>query len=59
MHMVNGKVVMVLYRNKQNDNGNESPLTKGKIQIQSEGAEIFYRQIKIQPIRQLPAEFLQ
>jgi hypothetical protein len=59
MHVVNGKVVMVLYRNKQNENGNESPLTKGKIQIQSEGAEIFYRQIKIQPIRQLPAEFLQ
>ncbi len=59
MHVVNGKVVMVLYRNKQNDNGNELPLTKGKIQIQSEGAEIFYRQIKIQPVRQLPAEFLQ
>jgi hypothetical protein len=59
MHVVNGKVVMVLYRNKQNDNGSESPLTKGKIQIQSEGAEIFYRQIKIQPIKQLPAEFLQ
>jgi hypothetical protein len=52
-------VVMVLYRNKQNDNGKESPLTRGKIQIQSEGAEVFYRQIKIQPIKQLPAEFLQ
>jgi Domain of Unknown Function (DUF1080) len=59
MHVVNGKLVMVLYRNKQNDNGIESPLTKGKIQIQSEGAEVFYRQIKIQPIKQLPAEFLQ
>jgi Domain of Unknown Function (DUF1080) len=59
MHVVNGKVVMVLYRNKQNDNGKESPLTRGKIQIQSEGAEVFYRQIKIQSIKQLPAEFLQ
>jgi hypothetical protein len=59
MHVVNGKVVMVLYRNKQNDNGNESPLIRGKIQIQSEGAEVFYRQIKIQPIKQMPAEFLQ
>jgi Domain of Unknown Function (DUF1080) len=58
MHVVNGKVVMILYRNRQNDNGNESPLTKGKIQIQSEGAEVFYRQIKIQPIAQLPAEFV-
>jgi len=59
MHVVNGKVVMVLYRNKQNENATESPLTRGKIQIQSEGAEIYYRQIKIQPIKQLPAEFLQ
>jgi hypothetical protein len=59
MHVVNGKLVMILYHNMQNDDGKESPLTKGKIQIQSEGAEVFYRQIKIQPIRQLPAEFLQ
>jgi Domain of Unknown Function (DUF1080) len=59
MHVVNGKVVMILYRNKQNDSGNDLPLTKGKIQIQSEGAEVFYRQIKVQPIEQLPAEYLQ
>jgi hypothetical protein len=58
MHVVNGKVVMILYHNKQMDNGQELPLTKGKIQIQSEGAEVFYRQIKIQPIDQLPAELL-
>ncbi len=55
MHVVNGKVVMILYHNKQMDNGRELPLTKGKIQIQSEGAEIFYRQIKIQPIELMPA----
>lgn len=59
MHVVNGKAVMILYRNSQNDNGSVLPMTKGKIQIQSEGAEVFYRQIKIQPITQLPAEFLQ
>lgn len=58
IHVINGKVMMVLYNNKQMDNGQESPLTKGKIQIQSEGAEIFYRQIKIQPINRLPAEFI-
>jgi hypothetical protein len=58
IHVINGKVMMVLYHNKQMDNGQESPLTKGKIQIQSEGAEIFYRQIKIQPINRLPAEFV-
>ncbi|MDB5112861.1 MAG: hypothetical protein JWR67_3975 [Mucilaginibacter sp.] len=56
IHVVNGKVMMVLYHNKQLDNGKELPLTKGKIQIQSEGAEVYYRQIKIQAIDRLPAE---
>jgi hypothetical protein len=54
MHVVNGKVMMILYHNRQWDNGQESPLTKGKIQLQSEGAELFYRHIKIEPINKLP-----
>lgn len=54
MHVVNGKLMMILYHNRQWDNGQESPLTKGKIQLQSEGAELFYRHIKIEPIAQLP-----
>jgi hypothetical protein len=58
IHVVNGKVMMVLYHNQQMDNGQQSPLTKGKIQIQSEGAEVYYRQIKIQPINRLPAELV-
>jgi Domain of Unknown Function (DUF1080) len=58
IHIVNGKVMMVLYRNRQMDNGQELPLTKGKIQIQSEGAEVYYRQIKIQSIDKWPVEFL-
>jgi hypothetical protein len=58
IHVVNGKVMMVLYHGKQLDNGSESPLTKGKIQIQSEGAEIYYKQIKIQAIDRLPVALL-
>ncbi|HVS93175.1 MAG TPA: DUF1080 domain-containing protein [Mucilaginibacter sp.] len=58
VHVVNGKVMMILYHNRQNDNGSESPLTKGKIQIQSEGAEVYYRGIEIQPIDKLPVELL-
>jgi hypothetical protein len=58
IHVVNGKVMMVLYHNRQMDNGQELPLTKGKIQIQSEGAEVYYKQIKVQPIDRLPAELL-
>jgi hypothetical protein len=58
IHVVNGKVMMVLYHNRQMDNGQESPLTKGKIQLQSEGAELFYKGIKIQPIDHLPMAML-
>jgi hypothetical protein len=58
IHVVNGKVMMVLYRSAQNEKGQKLPLKKGKIQIQSEGAEVFYKQIKIQPINHLPATFL-
>jgi hypothetical protein len=58
IHVINGKVVMVLYQTKQMDNGQETPLTMGKIQIQSEGAEVYYKQIKIRPIDKLPAKLI-
>jgi Domain of Unknown Function (DUF1080) len=58
VHVVNGKVMMVLYHLAQSDNGTVSPLTEGRIQLQSEGAEVFYKQIKIQPISQIPADVL-
>ena len=54
VHVINGKVMMVLYHSKQINEGQELPLTKGKIQIQSEGAEVFYKKIKIQAIDRLP-----
>lgn len=50
VHLLNGKVVMVLYQSKQYINGKEIPLTKGKIQLQSEGAEVFYKDIRIRTI---------
>jgi len=55
--VINGKVVMILYHQKQLENGQALPLTKGKIQIQSEGAEVFYRGIKIQTIKELPTAY--
>jgi hypothetical protein len=58
IHVVNGKVMMVLYHDRQVDNGQETPLNKGKIQLQSEGAEVYYRKIKIQPIDRLPVEMV-
>jgi Domain of Unknown Function (DUF1080) len=58
VHMVNGKVVMILYNSKQMDKGLASPLTKGKLQIQSEGAEVFYKDIKLRSIKAIPVELL-
>jgi hypothetical protein len=55
VHIVNGKTVMILYHSRQpGDDGKEQPLTKGKIQLQSEGAEVFYRNIEMRSISRLP-----
>lgn len=54
IHMVNGHIVMRLKNSQQWDNGELSSLNKGQIQLQSEGAEIFYKDIKIQAIHSLP-----
>jgi hypothetical protein len=54
IHVINGRLMMILYQEKQLENGQVIPLTGGKIQIQSEGAEVFYKDIKIRPIARLP-----
>ncbi|HUZ59441.1 MAG TPA: DUF1080 domain-containing protein [Hanamia sp.] len=58
VQMINGKVMMVLYHSSQWDNGKVTPLVKGKIQIQSEGDEIYYKDIMIESLDAIPAEFL-
>lgn len=58
VHVVNGKVVMVLYNLRQPDTAGDKALTKGKIQIQSEGAEVFYRNLEIEEISALPGKLL-
>ena len=60
VHVVNGQVAMVLYHLRKSDEGKLIlPLEKGKIQLQSEGAEVFYKQIRIQPITEIPGQLLQ
>lgn len=54
IHVINGVVNMVIRNSRQDNNGREIPLTRGKIQIQSEGAEVYYRNIRIAPITKLP-----
>ena len=58
VHVVNGVVNMILYHSSQLDGGSLTPLKQGKIQLQSEGAEVFYRNILIQPIQEIPATVL-
>lgn len=58
VHVVNEVVNMILYNLRQADGDNTTPLTKGKIQIQSEGAEIFYRNISIENIQRIPEKLL-
>jgi hypothetical protein len=40
-------------------NGQRQPLTTGKIQLQSEAAEVFYKDIKIRPLAAMPAQYAQ
>jgi hypothetical protein len=58
VHVINGKVMMVLYHSRQENNGKELPLRNGKLQIQSEGAEVFYKEIKIKSLHVIPQDFL-
>jgi 3-keto-disaccharide hydrolase len=58
VHLINGKVVMILTNSRQSVDGKEAPLTKGKIQIQSEGAEVIYCNIAIRPVTAIPEKYL-
>ncbi|MGE3805220.1 MAG: DUF1080 domain-containing protein [Gemmataceae bacterium] len=58
VHVVNGKVNMILTNSRHKVGDKEEPLTKGKIQLQSEGAEVFYRNVQVKPIKEIPGEYL-
>ena len=57
IHIVNGKVVMRLHGPLRIDGDVPKPVTSGPIILQSEGAEVFYRDIELRPITAIPAEF--
>lgn len=58
IHIMNGKVNMILYHSRHKGKNGMEALTKGKIQIQCEGSEIFYKNIKIQNIKSLSKDLL-
>ena len=57
IHIVNGKVVMRLHHAVRLDGAAPAPLVSGQISLQTEGAEVFYRNVEIQPITAVPAEY--
>jgi len=59
VHIVNGKVVMALKGSRYQDGDQSVPMTGGKLQIQSEAAEVFYKDIEIRSIVRMPEEYEQ
>lgn len=58
LHIVNGNVVMVLRNSRYiAPDGQEVPMTNGKIQLQSEAAEVFYKDIFIKELTALPQDY--
>ncbi|GAA4309352.1 DUF1080 domain-containing protein [Mucilaginibacter gynuensis] len=57
IHIVNGHVVMAISGSTYKDGDQLKPLVKGKLQLQSEAAEVFYKQVMIKPIDKVPAQY--
>lgn len=55
IHVVNGQVVMRLYNSRRMSD--KQSVTSGKIQLQSEGAEVFYKDLQLKKISSIPNQF--
>lgn len=59
LHIVNGNVVMILKNSRYVDGGTNVPMNRGKIQLQSEAAEVFFKGIEVRNIESLPDRYAQ
>jgi hypothetical protein len=57
LHIVNGKVVMVLKNSRYVKEGQSFPMIKGKLQLQSEAAEVYFKDILIKDLTEMPAKY--
>ncbi len=57
LHIVNGEIVMALQNSRYIEDGKAIDLYEGKIQLQSEAAEVFFKDIEILEIDALPDEY--
>ena len=55
VHVVNGKVVMRTSNLQYEKDGKMVPLTGGRIQLQSEGGELYVKSVEVRPITKIPA----
>lgn len=54
IHVVNGEVVMVLANLRAVEDAAARPMTRGRLQLQSEAAEVFYKDIEVRSLTQMP-----
>ena len=57
LHIINGNVAMALANSRQMVDEKEIPMRKGKIQLQCEEAELFYKNIEIKNIKKMPKKY--
>ena len=57
LHLVNGHLVMVLRNSRRREGEKMVPMTKGKLLLQSEGAEVFFKDIQIKSLNSLPEKW--
>ena len=58
IHILNGVPNLVAVNPRYQFNELWHPLERGKIQLQSEAAEVFYRKAQIRPIAEIPKDYL-
>ena len=58
IHILNGHVNLVAFNPRYKQGDQWRALTHGRIQLQSEDAEVFYRKAEVRSLYELPAEYL-
>jgi hypothetical protein len=58
IHILNGHVNLVAVNPRYQNNNRWLPLERGKIQLQSEAAEVFYRKAQARTLDETPREYL-
>jgi hypothetical protein len=58
IHILNGQVNLVAVNPRFKQNDQWVRLGRGRIQLQSEGAEVYYRKAEVRPLYSVPTEYL-